>query len=91
MAIGKQRWLANEASKQAIRHAGKARYDQIPIDPNVGHGQASLKASRIPVHQIVLVLANIDTIDDLLEDFPSLKRGDPLASLDVPAHWQNNR
>lgn len=37
---------------------------------------------RIPVHQIVLMLANGDTIDDLLEAYPSIKREDILACLE---------
>jgi len=57
-------------------------YDRISIDPNVSHGQACIKGTRIPVHQIVLMLANGDTIDDLLKDYPSITREDILACLE---------
>lgn len=40
-------------------------YDRISINPNVCHGQACIKGTRIPVHQIVLMPANGDTIEDL--------------------------
>jgi len=53
----------------------------ISIDPRVCHGQACVKGTRIPVHQIVHMLAGGDAIDDLLEEYPSLTRADVLASL----------
>ncbi len=59
--------------------------ERISIDPRVCHGQACVKGTRIPVHQIVHMLANGDTIDDLLKEYPSLKREDILASLDYAA------
>lgn len=60
-------------------------YDRISIDPKVCHGQACVKGMRIPVHQIVRMLANGDTIDELLEEYPSLERQDILACLDYVA------
>ena len=60
-------------------------YDRISIDPKVCHGQACVKGTRIPVHQIVRMLANGDTIEELLEEYPSLKREDILACLDYVA------
>jgi uncharacterized protein (DUF433 family) len=58
---------------------------RISIDPEVCHGQACVEGTRIPVHQIVRMLANGDTIDGLLEDYPSLEREDILACLDYVA------
>ncbi len=60
-------------------------YDRISIDPRVHHGQACVRGTRIPVHQIVRMLANGDTIDDLLVDYPSLVRQDVLACLEYAA------
>ena len=59
--------------------------DRITIDPKVCHGQACVKGTRIPVHQIIGMLANGDTIDELLEEYPSLQRTDILACLDYAA------
>ena len=42
-------------------------YPRISVDPDICHGQACVKGTRIPVHQIVRMLANGDTIEDLLE------------------------
>jgi len=55
---------------------------RISIDPNVCHGQACIKGTRIPVHQIVLMLANGDSIDDLLKAYPTIEREDILACLE---------
>ena len=46
--------------------------NRISIDPQICHGQACIKGPRIPVYQIVRMLVNGDTIDDLLQDYPSL-------------------
>jgi uncharacterized protein (DUF433 family) len=60
-------------------------HERISIDPKVCHGQACIKGTRIPVHQIVRMLANEDEIEDLLEEYPTLKREDILACLDYAA------
>jgi uncharacterized protein (DUF433 family) len=56
-------------------------HDRISINPKVCHGQACVKGTRIPVHQIVGMLANGDTIEDLLDAYPPLEREDVLACL----------
>ncbi len=55
--------------------------ERISIDPNICHGQACIKGTRIPVHQVVGMLANGDTIEDLLTEYPSLEREDVLDCL----------
>lgn len=60
-------------------------YERISIDPKVCHGQACIKGTRIPVHQIVRMMANGDTIEDLLKEYPSVEREDILACLDYAA------
>lgn len=59
--------------------------DRITIDPNICHGKACIKGTRVPVHQIIHMLANGDTIEDLLKEYHSLKREDILACLDYAA------
>lgn len=59
--------------------------DHISIDPTICHGQACIKGTRIPVHQILGMLANGDTIEELLEEYPSLKREDIFSCLDYAA------
>jgi len=59
--------------------------ERISIDPNICHGQACVRGTRIPVHQIVRMLANGDTVEDLLAEYPSLTREDIMACLDYAA------
>ena len=59
--------------------------NRISIDSNICHGQACIKGTRIPVHQIIHMLANGDTIEALLESYPSINREDILACLDFAA------
>ncbi len=57
-------------------------HERVSIDPKICHGQACIKGTRIPVHQIVSMLANGDTVEELLKEYPSLEREDVLACLD---------
>jgi len=60
-------------------------HERVVIDPNVYHGQACVKGTRIPVHQIIAMLANGDTIEEILIEYPSLERADILACLNYAA------
>lgn len=60
-------------------------FERISIDPRSCHGQACVMGTRIPVHQIVRMLANGDSVEELLAEYPSLSREDILACLDYAA------
>ncbi|HEX7723064.1 MAG TPA: DUF433 domain-containing protein [Pyrinomonadaceae bacterium] len=60
-------------------------FDRISIDPGVCHGQACIKGTRLPVHQIVSMLANGDTIESLLQAYPQIDRADINACLESAA------
>lgn len=60
-------------------------FNRIVIDPKICHGQAVIKGTRIPVHQIIGMLANGDTVELLLQQYPSLKRQDILNCLKYAA------
>jgi len=59
--------------------------DRIVVDPRICHGQACVKGTRIPVHLILAMLANGDSIEDLLQEYPALRREDILACFDYAA------
>ncbi len=59
--------------------------ERITVAPKICHGQACIKGTRIPVHQILHMMANGDTIEDLLEEYPTLKRADILACMEYAA------
>ena len=50
--------------------------ERISIHPNVCHGQACIPGTRIPVHQVVRMFANGDSLDDLLRAYPTITRED---------------
>jgi len=64
---------------------GYSMESRISFDPNICHGQACIRGTRIPVHQLIRMLANDDTIEDLLEEYPSIMREDILACFDYAA------
>ncbi len=57
-------------------------YERISINPKIHHGVACVKGTRIPVYLLVRMMANGDTVEDLLEEYPSLTKEDILACLD---------
>jgi len=59
--------------------------ERISVNPNICHGQVCIKGTRIPVHQVIRMLANGDKIEELIEDYPSLKVEDIYACLDYAA------
>jgi len=59
--------------------------ERISVDPKICHGQVCIKGTRIPVHQVIRMLANGDKTEELLEDYPSLKVEDIFACLDYAA------
>ena len=60
-------------------------HKRISVDPNICHGQACIRGTRLPVHLIIKMLANGDTIEELLNAYPSIKAKDIFACLDYAA------
>lgn len=56
--------------------------DRIIIDPAVCNGRPVVKGTRITVQTVMEVLSAGDTVDDVLEEYPSLTREDVLACMD---------
>ncbi len=59
--------------------------ERISIHPKICHGQACIKGTRIPVHQVVRMFAHGDSVETLLAAFPTITREDVLACLDYAA------
>ena len=68
-----------------MKRKGHEMHTRISINSNICHGQACIKGTRIPVHQIIRMMANGDKIEDLLEDYPTLKSEDIYACLNYAA------
>ena len=59
--------------------------ERISIHPRICHGQACIRGTRIPVHQIIRMFASGDSIEKLLAAFSTIQREDVLACLDYAA------
>jgi len=54
----------------------------IIADPNICHGKLTFKGTRIMVWQILGMLAAGESVKEILEDFPSLRRKHIQAALE---------
>ena len=55
--------------------------DRIEINPDICNGKPVIKGTRITVQTILEFLGAGDTIEEVLEGYPSLTREDVLATL----------
>ncbi len=64
---------------------------RISINPDVCFGKPCIRGTRIWVSLILDFLANGDTVEDILEDYPHLKREDILAAIAYGAEMSRER
>jgi uncharacterized protein (DUF433 family) len=48
--------------------------DFVTVDPDIMHGTTVFKGTRVPIDTLFDYLATGDSIEEFLEDFPSVKR-----------------
>ena len=65
--------------------------NRISISSDPCHGQVCLRGTRIPVYQILHMLAYGDSIEELLQGYPSLTGEDILACFDYLASLAEER
>jgi uncharacterized protein (DUF433 family) len=65
--------------------------DWIEINADVCNGRPVLRGTRIAVQSVLEMLAAGDSVEDVLEAFPSLRREQVLACLDHAARLMGNR
>lgn len=58
---------------------------RIVIDPDVCNGQPVIRGTRIAVRTVLEFLAAGDSIDDVLDEYPSLTKDDVLACISLSA------
>jgi len=64
--------------------------ERISINPEIRFGKPCIKGTRIAVRDILGWLASEMTIEEIIEDFPPLTRGDILAALEFAANREEN-
>jgi uncharacterized protein (DUF433 family) len=64
---------------------------RISVDPEVCFGKPCIRGTRIWVSLLLDFLAYGSTIDDILQDYPQLKREDVLAAIAYGAEMSRER
>jgi uncharacterized protein (DUF433 family) len=54
---------------------------RISVDPNVCHGQACIRGTRVPVSVVLDNLADDESASDIVRSYPSLTREDIQAAV----------
>lgn len=64
--------------------------DRISISPDVCNGRPVVRGTRITAQTVLEFLAAGDSIEDVLEEYPSLTRADVQACLDYASRVMGN-
>lgn len=62
-----------------------SRLDRITSNPEICHGQPTIRGLRYPVENLLELLAAGMTIEQIIEDHADLERDDLLAALEFAA------
>jgi len=65
--------------------------DRISIDPQVCHGKPCVKGTRISVSLVLDLLASGEPTEDVLTEYPQLRREDVLACIAYAAEIARER
>lgn len=64
--------------------------ERISIKPDVCNGRPVVRGTRITVQTVLEFLAAGDSVEDVLEEYPKLKRADVQACLDYASRVMGN-
>ena len=64
--------------------------DRITVGPDICNGKPVIRGTRISVQTVLEFLAAGDAVEDLLEEYPALKRDDVQACLDYASKLMAN-
>ncbi len=67
------------------------RIERITSDPEICHGQPTIRGLRYPVENLLELLAAGMTIEEIIDDHPDLERDDLLAALEFGALTSGQR
>jgi uncharacterized protein (DUF433 family) len=65
--------------------------ERITVDPDICDGRPVIRGTRVTVQTVLEFLAAGDSIEDVLEEYPSLTRTDVQACLDYARRLMGNR
>jgi uncharacterized protein (DUF433 family) len=64
--------------------------ERISIDPDVCNGRPVVRGTRIAAQTVLEFLAAGDSVEDVLEEYPSITRADVQACLDYASRVMGN-
>ena len=64
--------------------------ERITVNPDICNGKPVILGTRITVQTVLKFLAAGDSVEDLLEEYPTLKREDVQACLDYASKLMAN-
>ena len=64
--------------------------DRIVISPDVCNGRPVVRGTRITAQTVIEFLAAGDSVEDVLQEYPTLKREDVQACLDYASRLMGN-
>jgi uncharacterized protein (DUF433 family) len=65
--------------------------NRIIIDPDICNGQPVIEGTRITVQTVLEFLAAGDSVEDVLEEYPSLSQEDVLACMRFSSEMMKHR
>jgi uncharacterized protein (DUF433 family) len=65
--------------------------ERITIDPNISHGQPTIRGLRYPVEFLLDLLSSGMSYEEILTDYPDLEREDILATLEFAARLTRSK
>ena len=74
-----------QSRRRAVRWVHMTRLERITTDPDICHGQPTIRGLRYPVENLLELLASGMTIEQIVADHPDLERDDLLAALEFAA------
>lgn len=83
------------SARPKLASGGKVDYlgivnDRISIEPEICNGRPVIKGTRIPAQTILEFLGAGDSIEDVLNEYPSLTREDVLACIQYSSRLMGN-
>lgn len=65
--------------------------DRITVNPDICNGKPTIRGKRITVQTILEFLGNGDSVDEILENYPTLERDDIYASIQFASTVVDNK
>jgi uncharacterized protein (DUF433 family) len=87
---GAGRALINGSRFTRLALPFSVRNEGITIDPAVCNGRTCVKGTQIPMQTVLEFLGAGDSVEDVLEEFPSLSREDVLACVKFSSALMGN-